>query len=689
MAIKTAFFPLSGGLDLVTPPIATPSGRAISGLNYEPDVRGYVRAQGHERFDGRVKPSAQTYWTLAFDAGTAAIAVESTVTGATSSATGIVVVAGVVETGSYAGSDAAGYLILSQVSGTFANNENLQVSAVTKAVANGTTSLAGAATDALNDTYTQAAIEYARALINEPPGSGRVRGGFIYNGDCYCFRDNAPATAGQLLKETTAGWVVQSLGVTLLFDASVGEIFEGDTVTGATSSASAVVKRVALLTGTWGSAGTGELVFATVTGGPFQNNENLQVSAVTKAVANGVISTNTLPAGGRYETHLHNFYGAANRTRIYGVNGVGKAFDWDGTVLAFITTGMTTDTPNHISVFKQQLFLSFPGGSLQNSSIGEPHTWDAITGANEIGLGEEITGMLPDVQGAMVIFGRNQVNVLYGNDVTDFTMSALNPNAGAVEWSIQNLGTPMYLDDQGVRNLSATQAYGDFRMGSLSQLVAPMLRSKRASLITAAASLTVRGRDQYRLFFSDGSGLCFYFGRKNPECLPFDYGVTVTSCWSGEDDNGNEILFMGDEDGMVYQLEKGTSFDGTAVDAYLRLAFNNIGSPQQNKRFLRASLEVDAAPNTELGLTAEYSYGDPDRPAAQEQSFTVSGSGGVWEEAFWDQFYWSSPIFGIAKADIAGLGRNVSIAIASSEAYREPHTLTGMTLFFTYRGLAR
>jgi len=688
MAIKTAFFPLAGGLDLVTPPISTPSGRAISGLNYEPDVRGYVRTRGHERFDGRVKPSDQTYWILNFDAGTAAIAVGSTVTGATSAATGIVVVAGVVETGSYGGSNAAGYLILSQVTGTFADNENLQVSASTKAVANGTTSEAGAATDALNDAYAQAAIEYARDNITEPPGSGPVRGGFVYNGDCYAIRDNALGTAGALFKQTTAGWVAQSLGSTLLFDASVGEIFEGDTVTGASSAATGVVKRVALLTGTWGSAGTGELVFATVTG-TFQNNENLQVATVTKAVANGVISANFIPAGGRYETVTHNFYGAASRSRVYLANGVGKAFDYDGSCIAFITTGMTTDTPKHIGVFKQQLFLSFPGGSLQNSSIGEPHTWDAITGANEIGLGEEITALLPDVQGAMVVFGRNLIAILYGNDVTDFTLDILNAKAGAAEWSVQMVGTPMYLDDQGVRNLSATQAYGDFRMGSITQLVAPMLRLKRTSNISVVASLRCRARDQYRLFFSDGSGLCIYLGRKNPECLPFDYGVTVNTCWSGEDDNGNEILFIGDEDGLVYQLESGTSFDGSDVDAYIRLAFNNIGSPQQNKRFLRAALEVDAAPNTELGLTAEYSYGDPDQPAGQEQSFTVSGSGGVWEEAFWDQFYWSSPIFGVAKADIDGFGRNISIAIASGETYREPHTLTGMTLFFTYRGLAR
>jgi hypothetical protein len=60
-----------------------------------------------------------------------------------------------------------------------------------------------------------------------------------------------------------------------------------------------------------------------------------------------------------------------------------------------------------------------------------------IAGAGEIGLGEEITALMPDVQGAFVIFGKNNVAVLYGNDSTDFSLSVLNSAAGCVEWTAQ------------------------------------------------------------------------------------------------------------------------------------------------------------------------------------------------------------------------------------------------------------
>ena len=75
---------------------------------------------------------------LYFSTGTAAISVGDTVTGAGSTASGTVARV-ILESGTYAGGDAAGRLILSADNGTSFNNaENLQVGGVTKAVAVGT-----------------------------------------------------------------------------------------------------------------------------------------------------------------------------------------------------------------------------------------------------------------------------------------------------------------------------------------------------------------------------------------------------------------------------------------------------------------------------------------------------------------------------------------------------------------------
>lgn len=687
---EAQYYPFLGGLDLVSAAITTKPGRVIAGVNYEPAPRGYQRIDGFERFDGQTKPSEATYSVLNFDAGTATIAANATVTGATSGATGKAVIAMAVTSGTFGASNAVGYLVLTGVTGTFQDNENLQVAAVTKCVANGTATEAGASNDTDDATWSQASIEAARALIAKVPGSGSVRGVWAYRGNVYAFRDNVGATAGVMFKATTSGWSAVSLGRTLTFTSGgTYEVLEGDTITGATSAATALVKRVILTSGSW-SAGTaaGRIIFASQTG-TFQS-ENLNVGANLNVATIAANSTAiTLLAGGRYEFINHNFYGAASRFRMYGCNGVGTAFEFDGTTFVPILTGMAIDAPDHIAVHKNQLFLSFPGGSVQNSSIGAPTTWAAVTGAAEIGMGDDITGMLGEYLDSLTVFCRNKVSVLYGNNSTDFVLSPIATDAGAVEWTAQKIQAPIYLDDRGLRDLRATQAYGDFTMGSVSIQVAPLIKAKRKAGVTAVASLRVRSKDQYRLFWSDGSGLTMYLGRKGTEYLPFDLGLAPTCICSSEDGDGDEIMFFGDADGWVYQLDSGTSFDGLLVDAYIRLPFNHVGSPQMNKRWHKATLEVDAPADASIGMTAEFSYGDPDAPQVGSQSFTVRSGGGFWDEDTWNQFQWSAPVEGQAEAVIDGLGKNVSIVIASSAIYEMPHTIQGITLNFSPRGFVR
>lgn len=690
MTQLTQYYPLGGGLDLITPAIATPAGRLIAAENYESHPRGYARIEGFERFDGRPKPSEASYWVLNFDAGSAAISEGDTVTGATSGATGVALTDPVVESGSYGGGDAAGFLVLTNVVGDFEDDENLQVGGVTKCVANGEATENGADNDTDDETWLRDAIEKARSAIGQVPGSGRIRGVWVYNGDVYAFRDNAGGTAGVMHKATTSGWQVVDLGRTISFTSGgTYEIAEGDTITGATSGATATVERVIKTSGTWaGGDAAGRLILSGQTG-TFQS-ENLNVGAnLNVATIAGNSTAITLPAGGRYEFVNHNFYGASNLRRMYGCNGVGPAFEWDGSVFVPIHTGMKTDTPHHIAVHKNHLFLSFPGGSVQHSAIGDPYLWSVVLGASEIAIGEDITGFTVDIAGVLIIWGRNKVCVLYGDDSDNWELKTLTDEAGAVEWTAQRVGNPIYLDDRGLRNLTTTQAFGDFRMGTISQLIDPLFASKRQHGIKPIASLRVRTKDMYRLFWDDGTGISVYLGRKQPEIIPFNLGKVVYCCCSSEDNEGDEVLFFGSDDGYVYQLDKGTSFDGHAVVAYCRFPFNHVGSPTQKKRWHKVTLEIDAEPSVQLGVIAEFSYGDPNQPPSVEQSFDVRGGGGFWNAANWDQFHWSSPVEGLAECHIDGLGRNISITVVSEAIYEEPHIIHGMTLHFTYRGLAR
>lgn len=686
-------FALRGGLNLTTSPIEIPPGHCISARNYEPDQQGYRRWQGHERYDGQPKPSEASYWVLDFDQGSAAISEGDTVTGATSGATGVALIDAVVESGSYGGADAAGYLVLTAVSGTFQDDEDLQVSAVTKSVADGTAVQNGAENDTDATTWQQDAEETARALIGKVTGSGKILGVWVYNGVTYAFRNNAGGTAAVMFKATSSGWSSINLGLTIDFTSGgTYEIQEGDTITGASNGATATVERVIVTSGDWSTSdAAGRLILSGQTGTFIA--ENLDVGAnLNVATVAGDSSAITLPAGGRYEFDNHNFRGHASTERMYGCNGVGTAFEFDGSVFVPIVTGMTTDAPNHIAHHKNHLFLSFPGGSVQHSGIGDPYSWSPVLGAAELGVGDECTGFGNELFGVLAILARNHIKLLYGNDASDWNLVDFAEQSGCVEWTAQKLGGLLVYDDRGVRELSTTQAFGDFRVGTTTLLVDPLIASKKKAGILPVASVRVRAKDLYRVFFSDGTGLSIYFGRKRPEVMPLDLGFEIFAICSSEDANGNEVIFFGKNDttdGYVYQMDSGNGFDGALLDYFIRQPFFHAGSPSYDKRWHKIVIEADIGTDASLVISAETDFAHPDAVPLQEESLSVMGGGGFWGEANWDEFYWSAQVVGVAEAHVDAYGANISVSLAGETIYEPPHTLHSITYHFSPRKMRR
>ena len=812
MTQATPYFPLGGGIDLITPAIAQKPGSAIGALNYEPVSNGYRRVEGFERFDGQPSPTDATYYQLDWTNGTAAFAIGDTITGALTGATARVIATGVATSGIYDDGSAAGYVGLDIVTDTFATGEELQVGGITRAISAGQQQPLTAPDDQTARTWQAAATANARALIEAVPGFGSVRGVWVYVGNVYAWRDSptehasndfgdwTPSNAtltdlgdsirvtndgaqgfaeqtintvvgttyrvsvdvtlgtayaggiqinsaggpvgdlvskfayadgtltatfvattattdiqlwnagttdghytdfanvsiasdqGAMYVATVSGWDQIALGYTLDFTSGgTHEIVEGETITGATSGATAVVKRIVTQSGSW-SAGTaaGYIVLTSATG-TFQA-ENLNVGATTNvATIAGNKVPNTLPAGGRYDLINFNFSGTS--LRMYGCNGVGEAFEFDGTVFTPIRTGMDEDTPHRIAEHQNHLFLAFPGGQLQNSSIGEPLDWSAVTGAAAFALGDEITDLIPANAGILTILAQNKVANLYGTSAADFQLQTLSDEAGALPYTADKVGEPIYMDKRGLRALSTTQAYGDFNIGTLSQKVKPLIQDYAKTGVTPVGSVRVRNKDHYRIFFSNEAGLTFYLGKPNPEILPFNLGKTVSCVGSFEMDEG-ERVFMGCSDGFVYELEKGYSFDGGTIEASLRLPFNHQGAPQTLKRWHKVVVECQAIPTATISVAADFDYGSPFEVGANAQDaaaqvFTVTGGGGIWDISNWNQFFWSGATEGLMEAYLDGVGRNMSLLIASASADEPPHLLQGLTLFYTVRGLQR
>lgn len=672
--MKVDYFRMAGGLNLESPALSINPGMLIDARNYEPQATGgYGRIAGMERFDGRTSPSSAAYWLLGVTI-TGTIAVGNTVTGVTSGKTGVVLKVNAAE------------LVLTKVSGAFVSGEVLNVAAAPQATTTTVSNQSAASTVALDAEYRNLAADNYRADIAAVPGTGNILGIHQYKGVKYAFRANAGDTAVDMYKSSSSGWVQVTLPKEVSFTAASVAPAEGGTLT--QGAVTAVVRRVVIQSGTLG-AGTaaGRMIIDTVAGG------NFAAGAFTGGMTgtcSGAETAITIAKGGRFEFVNANFTGSTDTLRMYGCDGANRAFEFDGTYFVPIVTGMTTDTPSFIAAHQNHLFLSFRG-SLQFSSIGNPYQWTPLTGASEIGMGDTITGFKQVLgvsgSGALMVVTRNATSILYGTSSANFNLIPLTPDAGAVAYTLQDIGFPVALDDRGVRMIVPTQSFGNFADSTITQLVQSMIDDKQG---TAIASTIQRAKGLYRLFFTDGTSVSIGFlNKKLIGIMPVDYGIAATCATSGENSTGQEESFIGSATGMVYQLDKGTSFDGSAIEAWLRTAYNSNKSPLVKKSYKRVVLEMDAEGSCNFQIGYDLGFGTPNIEIAGRTTFAEVGGGGYWDQFTWDNFTWDAQIVATPNTTISGTAENISLLIYSNNDYDDPWVIQGASIFFIPRRLSR
>ena len=637
---------------------------------------GYARVIGDERYDGRTSPSAAVAYVIDITL-TGAIAVGDTVTGVTSAATAVVIAV------------VAGYIVVTKVVGTFVSGEVLNVAAAPQAT---TTSAAhGASTALLRAQYTNLAADEYRDDIAAPTGSGDSLGGVRFGGVTYTWRDNAGGTATNIWKSSATGWQQITLYNEISF--TVGAVAvpaEGATLT--QGAVTATLKRVALTSGTFaaGSA-AGRFIITNPAGGNFAAGAATLTGGVTCTLA-AIQTAITLLPNGDYRFFVTNFGGSVATKRIYGVDGVNRGFEFDGDVLVPITTGMTTDTPNHVHAHKLHLFFSF-GASVQHSGPGTPYVWSVILGATEIGMGDTVNGFQSqpgsETVGALAIFTRNRTSILYGTSVSNWNLISYREELGAYADSIQDIGYTLFMDDQGITSLKTAQQFGNFSHAALSSRIKTWVNAKRTKI---TASCVSRDKSQYRLFFSDGYALYFTFSKLGG-MMPVKLAHAATWAWSSEESDGTEMIFYGSTNGMVYQQEKGTSFDGDAIEYWLDLAWDFLKSPRLIKHFHRCALEVSGTGYAGFNFNFSLGYGATDIAQPDQQAETVSFSSGSFDDAAltWDQvgLVWDGQTLSPTTADLGGEAENISLSIRGSSDYHESIKLSGALIDYSPRRYLR
>ncbi len=512
--------------------------------------------------------------------------------------------------------------------------------------------------------------------------------------------------AGTMVLTNITGTFVDNENLTmplLAFDTGSIEISAGDTITGASSGKTAIVTSVRVNSGDWDNDDVSGYLSVKDNSGTWTNSEAIQINgvqhalvngaseptAVTIAKADGTQYAQTLNPGGLYEFVTYNFRGETAGITMYGVNTVDKGFSWDGTVFIKQPTGMAVDTPEHIAAHQLHLFYSYPNGSIQHSSIAFPNQWSVITGAAELNVGDNVSGFSTEVNNVMSIFTRNNAYMLYGTSSADWDLRQFHAGAGAIAYTLQKMDQTFFLDDRGLTSLFTVQYFGDFQSAVASDKIDPYIQSQKENTV---GSMKVRGKNQYRLFFNDKTGIAMTFiNKKNQGIMPFTMTDQVTCLASVEDANGFEVLYGGFDDGYIRRLDSGNNFDGGEVASFIRTAYYHYDSPGKRKRFRELNLEMNADTSTTLTVTPDYDFGGtftpPSSPVSSSYSVSVTADK-------WNQDDISNPNTGVTvvaseRVKINGIGTNMGLIIANSSTYDKPITLQGAYVDYSSRGIRR
>lgn len=212
----------------------------------------------------------------------------------------------------------------------------------------------------------------------------------------------------------------------------------------------------------------------------------------------------------RYQFISANFYGDLTYDSIYGVNGVDRAFSYNGDFFYKIHTQSDPekDKPRHVEFYHTHLALGYGEGRVDVSVVGEPYNFDGADGASSWAIGDSVTGLL-NLSGTMLgIFCRKSIHGLAGTTVDNFATNVLSPKIGAVEYTVTDMGFPVYANAYGIYTLAQTAEYGDYLGTPMSQDVSPWLRPRLVRKYTSPREVVVawpvRAKNQYRIAFADG-----------------------------------------------------------------------------------------------------------------------------------------------------------------------------------------
>jgi hypothetical protein len=328
-------------------------------------------------------------------------------------------------------------------------------------------------------------------------------------------------------------------------------------------------------------------------------------------------------------------YRLNNTERIVGVDGTNYPFIYDGTTFK-VLSDKTTDIlgAQFVISHKNQLFFAKD----EKIIFTAPYTDDDFTaaaGSGIINIGGLITGIIV-FRETLIIFTDKTISQLSGTTIQDFSLQPITKNVGCVAPdTIQEVGGDvMFLGPEGLRLLGATDRIGDFSLGVVSKPIQPETTSL-ISAHSAFASCVIKQKSQYRIFgYNDSITASNAKGILGTQVAGEAAGgiawaeLVGFKCYVADGDyqNQTETIVFANNDGFVYEMEQGNSFNGSNIIASFATPYVPINDFRIRKTFYKLYLYTDPQGSVTTSVNLKLDFDD--QGSIQPSTITLSNSAG-------------------------------------------------------------
>lgn len=388
-------------------------------------------------------------------------------------------------------------------------------------------------------------------------------------------------------------------------------------------------------------------------------------------------------------------YRFASTNKIIFVDGTNAPAYYDGTTFTVLDNASANVVgAEHVRVFKNHVFFG-KDTYLNFTAPYDEDNFNVGDGAGEIDVGSEITGLFV-FREQLVIFCKEKIVRLVGTTVANFQLQPITDDIGCIETdTIQEVGGDlMFLAPDGLRLLSGTERIGDFGLAVVSKVIQSEF-DNFITLSTSYASVVIREKSQYRLLgynnnITKDSALGILgtqFAGQGGEGMGWSElrGIKAYVAYSIYTGTTETILFA-NNDGYVYQMEDGNSFDGDDIIATFSTPFVPLDDPRLRKTFYKLVMYTDPQGSVNADVSLKLDFDTTGTIQPQPIAFSnATQTVGFYGQATYGQAVYGTKLKKIFETQTIGSAFTVSLQF-TSEGTDPPFSLDAATLEYALHG---